>query len=666
VRREDTVRGGPSGATQVEEGAGHEFPMQSFSVSIEPRLAGTGDVLPTDDHHPLAAYGTLLKVAIMGMMAIGIVIMFPLLLSDVQSSDRVPTPDELLLPHFHIRPPYKYNKTDSHASEFDLNWSNDPNGPMYFNGKYHLFMQYRTPRTWAHAVSNDLVHWEYADVAWQNDGQLIERSWTGSASVVAEHGVLQPVLMFTCVSQENEQNVCFATPENVTDQNLTRWMLWRQNPVISMRHVTPDLAAQVHSKATFRDLSSVWMVPQSSDRALSLAVAENASLPGQLLRFSLPEGEKFLGKKWKVSNEAFFDWRQYPGVSDKYRGPECPDVFAVLNPDTDKPVYVLKASIQFICQGMQECQADERFRSDLYYLADNFSGATFFPDAKYNPNMEMLSMDGSWFNNFYASKSFVAPPARAPPRLTATPSLHLLNQADNALRRIVWAWSGDMEIELSAHPRRSWSGIITMPREVKFNPKLNALTFFPVEEIVAAQEEQPIVEVNDLHIAPAAAVPYHRVAHTGMLLYMHLEIPVQFLHTNVARILVLESDDELQQTEILVSCSKARDSVGSLHVTVSADRSSMCGPGCGLDIPQNTTFAVLEADPDVIFDIYVDMSIVEVFAQAGRSTLTFRSYPKVGFGSPADSFGVSVYSNVRALTVHRMRTVVPRTVETVT
>ena len=45
-------------------------------------------------------------------------------------------------------------------------WINDPNGPIYHNGKYHLFYQFdpivdgkRSARCWGHAVSADLVHW---------------------------------------------------------------------------------------------------------------------------------------------------------------------------------------------------------------------------------------------------------------------------------------------------------------------------------------------------------------------------------------------------------------------------------------------------------------------------------------------------------------------------
>jgi len=56
-------------------------------------------------------------------------------------------------------------------------WINDPNGPIYHNGRYHLFYQFdpivpdgrggwrRSARCWGHAVSDDLIHWSDWPVA---------------------------------------------------------------------------------------------------------------------------------------------------------------------------------------------------------------------------------------------------------------------------------------------------------------------------------------------------------------------------------------------------------------------------------------------------------------------------------------------------------------------
>ena len=51
------------------------------------------------------------------------------------------------------------------------NWMNDPNGPVYFNGKYHMFFQYDPlaavwgDMSWYHSVSQDMLHWTHLPLA---------------------------------------------------------------------------------------------------------------------------------------------------------------------------------------------------------------------------------------------------------------------------------------------------------------------------------------------------------------------------------------------------------------------------------------------------------------------------------------------------------------------
>lgn len=53
------------------------------------------------------------------------------------------------------------------------NWMNDPNGPIFFNGKYHMFFQYNPhaavwgDMSWYHSVSPDMLHWTHLPVAFE-------------------------------------------------------------------------------------------------------------------------------------------------------------------------------------------------------------------------------------------------------------------------------------------------------------------------------------------------------------------------------------------------------------------------------------------------------------------------------------------------------------------
>jgi beta-fructofuranosidase len=74
------------------------------------------------------------------------------------------------------------------------NWMNDPNGPIYFNGLYHMFFQLNPngslwgDMNWAHSVSPDMIHWRHLPIALSPTpgGPDAAGCFTGSAIVVGK------------------------------------------------------------------------------------------------------------------------------------------------------------------------------------------------------------------------------------------------------------------------------------------------------------------------------------------------------------------------------------------------------------------------------------------------------------------------------------------------
>ncbi len=80
------------------------------------------------------------------------------------------------------RPIYHFVNPEGHAMPFD------PNGAIYWNGKYHLGYIYQSRKrgksehVWGHAVSTDLFHWSlYPDMLNVQDGDIEKGIFSGGA-----------------------------------------------------------------------------------------------------------------------------------------------------------------------------------------------------------------------------------------------------------------------------------------------------------------------------------------------------------------------------------------------------------------------------------------------------------------------------------------------------
>ena len=74
------------------------------------------------------------------------------------------------------------------------NWMNDPNGPIYFGGRYHMFHQYNPQAAvwgnmnWAHATSPDLIHWQHEPIAISPTSGGPDQDGVFSGSAVLDNG----------------------------------------------------------------------------------------------------------------------------------------------------------------------------------------------------------------------------------------------------------------------------------------------------------------------------------------------------------------------------------------------------------------------------------------------------------------------------------------------
>lgn len=111
-------------------------------------------------------------------------------------------------------------------------WMNDPNGLIYYRGRYHAFFQHYPyaphwgQMHWGHAVSDDLLHWEQLPVALYPDMEYENEGGCFSGSAVEKDGRLY--LFYTSVSHSLGQTQSLA----YSDDGL-HFSKFSGNPIIS-------------------------------------------------------------------------------------------------------------------------------------------------------------------------------------------------------------------------------------------------------------------------------------------------------------------------------------------------------------------------------------------------------------------------------------------------
>lgn len=194
-------------------------------------------------------------------------------------------------PQYHFSPPQ--------------NWTNDPNGLLYYDGEYHLFYQHNPfgnrwgHMSWGHAVSKDLLRWEHLPVAIPEfthaDGDTKTAIFSGSAVIDAgnKQGLCPAgtkdcmVALYTGnVSKNDKQTAQYQNLAYSADKGRT-WTQYDKNPII-------DIGSK-----EFRDPNVFWYAPQQKwVMATVLATKHRAAFyeskdlkNWQLLSYFGPQGD---------------------------------------------------------------------------------------------------------------------------------------------------------------------------------------------------------------------------------------------------------------------------------------------------------------------------------------------------------------------------------------
>ena len=304
-------------------------------------------------------------------------------------------------------------------------WLNDPNGLIYFRGKYHFFFQHNPyngfwdSMHWGHAVSDDMLHWEYLPLALAPSEPYDNHQRGGcfSGSAIEHDGKL--FLMFTGTANEGkgfEQTQCIAYSEDGI-----HFEKYEGNPVLTAPEGIPT--------DQFRD-PKVW----KHEDTYYMVCAASRDNNGQALLYR---------------SQDMFHWTCFNVLAES-RGKwgymwECPDFF----PMGDK--YVLTFSPMRVGGHTS------------VYLVGDFDYGT----GKFHYH---ISGEIDWGLDYYAPQSFLAPDGR---RI-------IVGWANG------WEW---MPLWKDWGPtyKEGWCGSFNIPREVRMLED-GTLQFLPIAEVETLRE----------------------------------------------------------------------------------------------------------------------------------------------------------------------------------
>lgn len=292
-------------------------------------------------------------------------------------------------------------------------WMNDPNGPVFYKGEYHLFFQHNPHDVfwdnmhWGHAVSKDLIHWEELPCALFPDDQGM--IFSGSAFVDKENvsgfgKEDSPALILFYTSHDHKTMREMQCIAYTTDGK--EFFKYDKNPIIDGKEHTP--ARDPH-------------------------VFENRKIGGYSMCFTTEDSVVFYHStnllSWGKTGEFHLPEYALKGMI------ECPCML-----EFEKNVLIMSMDVPESEFNKFPKGAEAHSRTMQYFVGD-FNGLTFVPDKEQN---EVLLVD--YGNDFYAGTVF-----------------------SNLKEKILIAWMGDFSDEAKAvkTEEEGFKGTLSYPRKLE-------------------------------------------------------------------------------------------------------------------------------------------------------------------------------------------------------
>ena len=180
-------------------------------------------------------------------------------------------------------------------------WMNDPNGPIFYKGFYHLFYQLNPfsdgdgPKFWGHVRSRDLVKWERLPIAlWPSTEAGESGVWSGCCTL---NGRGEPMIFYTSVAQRKSAFDHAEQWAATSDDDLIHWKKSPANPVLSEALHGSQKIYDWRDPFIFHEGKKTFLVAgghleKQGHAAVNIYEAQNSELTKWIYRgvlFSLPD-----------------------------------------------------------------------------------------------------------------------------------------------------------------------------------------------------------------------------------------------------------------------------------------------------------------------------------------------------------------------------------------